>query len=99
MIDAGSPAATPTSTLRDRDSSRWIGGPSTKSRGKILRRSSATGTRPNPSSCRSFLHDLQDRMAGFQLAGRGDQSTGNKLIWAGQPTASLGVRPRVISDG
>ena len=66
--------------LADAVSPRWIAWPSTKTRGNILRRSSATGTRPNPSSCRSFLHDLQERMGKFQLARTGDQSTGNKLI-------------------
>ena len=35
---------------------------------------------PNPNSCRSFLHDLRERMDRFRLARRGDQSTGNKSI-------------------
>jgi hypothetical protein len=62
-----------------RPGSRDTVSPRTKNQGDILRRSSATGARPKPSS--SFLHhDLQDRMGEFQLARTGDQSTGNKLI-------------------
>jgi ABC transporter substrate binding protein len=66
--------------LANAPASARMQGPAAKTQGNILRRSSATGTRPNPSSCRSFLHDLQERMGEFQLARTGDQSTGNKLI-------------------
>jgi len=57
----------------------------TNTRGNILRRCSATGIRPNPSSCRSFLHDLEERMREFQAARRASN----------QNIASPGVRPRV----
>ena len=52
----------------------------TNTREKIPSRSSATGTRSKPSSCRSSLHDLQDRMGEFQLARRGDHSPRNNII-------------------
>jgi len=54
----------------------WVG--SSNTRGKRLSRSSATGTRPSPSS--SFLHhDLQERMGEFQLVRTGDQSPRNNI--------------------
>jgi hypothetical protein len=52
----------------------------TNTPGNILRKSSATCTRPSPSSCRPFLHDLQERMGEFQLAHTGDQSPRNNII-------------------
>ena len=45
----------------------------------FLYRSSPTDTRPNPSSCRLVLHDLQEGMGGFQATRMEGQSTDNKL--------------------
>ena len=73
--------------------------PSTNTRGNILRRSSATGTRPSPSSCRLFLHDLQDGMGEFQLARRalGDQYLAATGVAASQPP-NRKLRPALTTN-